>query len=112
MGKDNQICMGCMSPLEAGARYCPRCSYDNAIPNPRGALTAGTILGEEYVIGRVVRLNDLTVTYLGLHLQKNVKVYIEEFYPAPLVAREADGATVTVTEENRIRFKTLYSDMA
>ncbi|MEG0943109.1 MAG: protein kinase [Angelakisella sp.] len=112
MDRNQEICMGCMAPLNAGVRCCPRCSYDNAVPNPRDALPAGTILGDGYTIGRVVRQNDLTITYLALHTPKNVKVYIEEFYPAPMVERDSDGATLWVSEENRIRFKTLYSDIA
>lgn len=112
MDRNNHICMGCMSTLEAGERYCSRCAYDNTIPNPKGALEAGTELGDGYVVGKVMRRSDLTITYLGMHLQKNIKVYIEEFYPAPLVERDGDGCTLRVSEENRIRFKTLYSDMA
>lgn len=112
MDRNNQICMGCMSALNPGERCCPRCSYDNTIPNPRDTLPAGTLLGEGYVAGKVVRRSDLSIIYLGMHIQKNVKVYIEEFYPAPLVERESDGGTIHVNEENRIRFKTLYSDIA
>lgn len=112
MEKVTTLCMGCMAALEPGGTVCSRCSYDNSIPNPRGALPAGTVFSSGYVAGRVVRRNDLTITYLGLHLEKKVKVYIEEFYPQPLVVREADDCTLGYSEENRIRYKTLYSDMA
>ncbi|MEG1874040.1 MAG: protein kinase [Angelakisella sp.] len=110
--KIGQLCMGCMTPLEPGRAVCPRCSYDNSIPNPRGTLPAGTVLGDGYIVGRVVRQNDLTITYLGLHQQKNIKVYVEEFFPRSLADRDLEARGLTVAEENRIRYKTLYSDIA
>ncbi|MEG1687248.1 MAG: hypothetical protein RR276_05135, partial [Angelakisella sp.] len=98
--KIGQLCMGCMTPLEPGRAVCPRCSYDNSIPNPRGALPAGTVLGDGYIVGRVVRQNDLTITYLGLHQQKNIKVYVEEFFPRSLADRDLEARGLTVAEEN------------
>lgn len=110
MEKLTGLCMGCMSPLD-GRQICSRCSYDNTIPNMRGTLPAGTMLDGGYMVGKVVRRNDLTIIYLGLHTENSVKVYIEEFCPAPLAERDWDGCGIVVTEENRIRYKTLFSDM-
>lgn len=112
MNRQSGVCMGCMSYLENGRSICARCGYDNEIPNQRGALPTGAPVGGSYIVGKVIRHSDLTITYLGLHTGKNVKVFIEEFYPHQLVERGGDGCTIVVPEQNRIRYKTLYSDMA
>ena len=112
MDKTKKLCMGCMAPLEAGVTVCPHCAHDNQIPNPKGALSAGTILAGTYLVGTVIHQNDLTILYLGYHLQKNIRVYIEEFFPQSLACRQEDGAGVQVEEHNRIRYATLYSDLS
>ena len=47
MDKEKRLCMGCMSPLDAGVTVCPHCAYDNQIPNPKGALPAATVLARD-----------------------------------------------------------------
>ena len=112
MDKEKRLCMGCMSPLDAGVTVCPHCAYDNQIPNPKGALPAATVLADTYLVGTVIHQNDLTILYLGYHLHKKVRVYIEEFFPQSLAGRRQDGVGVVVEEQNRVRYSTLYSDLS
>lgn len=89
-------CYGCMSPLENGI-LCPHCGHDNSLPNAPHQLQPGTVLNEQYVIGRVLGQGGFGITYLGWDLYLNIPVAIKEFYPMGVVMRDS-SISHTVTD--------------
>ena len=60
MGK---TCSRCSSPVEG--RLCPVCGFDSGGEMESVALTAGTVLNDRYVIGRVIGSGGFGITYLA-----------------------------------------------
>ena len=111
MKEQKKYCYSCMSPLEKNGHICPVCSASLDISNASYSLPIGSSINQKYLVGKIIRDTDLSISYIGLDIQKNKKVYIEEFFPKPFVARSADGITIQTLTQDNIRFKTLYSDI-
>ncbi|MEA5012376.1 MAG: PASTA domain-containing protein [Angelakisella sp.] len=112
MEKKENLCMGCMVPLENIHEPCPNCLYRSGTPNPTGTLPIGTVLGEHYLVGRVLWQTSLTTAYMGLDTTKGRRVWLEEFLPQSLSHRKSEEASILVEEKDMARFKTLLSDIA
>lgn len=71
-------CMGCMEEKRGDKIICPHCGFyqrqDDFLP-------LETILKGTYVVGRVIKKDMVTISYLGWHLSLSQKVIIKEFYP-------------------------------
>lgn len=104
-------CMACMAPVEGQQTECPVCKQRLDRKNPTGSLAAGTLLQEQYLIGAVLRSNELTTVYIGLDIQKDQRVYIEEFFPSAFAVRSPEDGMITVESYNLARYKTLFSDI-
>jgi serine/threonine protein kinase len=88
-------CPGCFSDT-GGAAPCPRCGFDPADPGPASALAPGTVLNEQFVIGRVLgKPGGFGITYLALDRALATRVAIKEYLPRDLAVRAADGVTIT-----------------
>ena len=88
-------CYGCMSPLDSGP-VCQRCGYDQRTSNAAHQLPAGTVLKEQYLIGKVLGQGGFGITYLGWDLYLDIPVAIKEYYPSGMVMRETTS-TLSVT---------------
>jgi serine/threonine protein kinase len=87
-------CPGCFSDT-GGASPCPRCGFDPSVPGPVSALTPGTVLHEQFVIGRVLgKPGGFGITYLALDRALATRVAIKEYLPRDLAVRAADGLTI------------------
>jgi C-terminal peptidase prc len=87
-------CPGCFSDT-GGASPCPRCGFDPSAPGPVSALTPGTVLHEQFVIGRVLgKPGGFGITYLALDRALATRVAIKEYLPRDLALRAADGLTI------------------
>ena len=84
---EKKRCYGCMSPLDGGP-VCQRCGYDQRISNAAHQLPAGTVLKEQYLIGKVLGQGGFGITYLGWDLYLDIPVAIKEYYPTGMVMRE------------------------
>lgn len=91
----NSYCPYCMERLE-DRRTCPVCGRSAAFYVPAGHhLQPGSLLLKRYRIGRVLRENDFSLTYLVLDHLLNRKYMLEECFPRGFVHREAaNGQTV------------------
>jgi len=102
---ESRRCYGCMTMIED--TLCPHCGYDNSQPNAPHQLCAGTVLREQYLVGKVLGQGGFGITYLGWDLYLDMPVAIKEYYPMGMVMREA---TVTmnvtdVTGDEGMRFR-------
>lgn len=79
-------CYGCMK--EKKQPICEHCGYDEKIQNASHQLPAGTVLKEQYLIGRVLGQGGFGITYLGWDMYLDIPVAIKEYYPNGAVMRE------------------------
>lgn len=85
-------CYGCMRPI-GDEPICTHCGYDQRTSNEAHRLPAGTVLKEQYLIGRVLGQGGFGITYLGWDLYLDIPVAIKEYYPSGVVMRDS---TVTM----------------
>lgn len=68
---------------------CEHCGYDEKNQNASHQLPAGTVLKEQYLIGRVLGQGGFGITYLGWDLYLDMPVAIKEYYPSSTVMRDS-----------------------
>lgn len=84
-------CMGCMK-MKNNSPICEHCGYDENIPNPSNTLPIGTVLRGRYQVGRMLDLNDFSITYIGWDNYANSPIAIKEFYPNILASRDCSNS--------------------
>lgn len=89
-GKERPVCPGCMRPYKGGA--CRRCGE-----LPEGlyvpfALEAGTMLGEEAILGRALNAGEDFIQYIGYDQKAKRRVLVRELFVPALLIREEDGS--------------------
>ncbi|MCH5199568.1 MAG: serine/threonine protein kinase [Oscillospiraceae bacterium] len=85
-------CIRCSSPVKGGR--CPVCGFDCSDELESMNLTAGTVLDDRYVIGRVIGSGGWGVTYLAYDTQLEKSVAIKEYYPKNVAVRAEDNVTL------------------
>lgn len=109
---EKKRCYGCMK-LKASSPVCEYCGYDENTRNAPHQLPAGTVLKEQYLVGRVLGQGGFGITYLGWDLYLDIPVAVKEYYPNGAVMREAsvtmdvascDGETGNRFRSNKERF--------
>ena len=80
-------CYGCMNMVEE--EICPHCSHSANQHNQPHQLPAGTILKNQYQVGKVLGQGGFGITYIGMDISLDMVVAIKEFYPASAVNRDS-----------------------
>ena len=105
-------CYSCMQPIGEG-NFCDWCGYDQRKPNAPHQLPVGTVLRDQYLIGKVLGQGGFGITYLGWDINLDIPVAIKEYYPTGIVNREntisnavsvMTGSEDTGFAENKARF--------
>ena len=92
-------CYGCMSMVEE--EICPHCGSGADVRNQAHQLPAGTILKNQFQVGRVLGQGGFGITYIGLDLNLDTVVAIKEFFPVAIVNRDvAQGLSVRLNAED------------
>jgi len=87
------LCMGCMEP--AKEQVCPQCGWEQGTPPASPLFLApGTMLGDNYLLGRVLGAGGFGITYLAWDLTLRRKLAIKEYFPNAFGARALDHHTV------------------
>lgn len=81
-------CYGCMN-LKSKEPVCEHCGYDERTENAPHQLPAGTVLKEQYLIGKVLGQGGFGITYLGWDMYLDIPVAIKEYFPNGTVMRES-----------------------
>lgn len=89
MGK---ICGKCSSYVSEGS--CPVCGYSCDDDSISAALTAGTVLDDRYVVGKVIGSGGFGITYLAYDTVLEKTIAVKEFYPKGIVIRGIDKVTI------------------
>jgi hypothetical protein len=90
----NQICLGCMA--QAGSlEVCPSCGWrkGTAAASPL-YLAPGTVLNDQYLVGRTLGHGGFGITYLGWDAYLARKIALKEYFPSGVAMRTANGANV------------------
>ena len=83
---EQRRCFGCMKLTDQSV--CPHCGYPQNASNEPHQLPAGTVLQDQYQVGRVLGQGGFGITYLGWDLHLERLVAIKEFYPSATVNRD------------------------
>jgi serine/threonine protein kinase len=95
----DQLCLGCMSPREAG-EVCPRCGYQHdAAPTSPLYFKPGGVLHDQYIVGRILGHGGFGLTYLGYDTVLDRKIAIKEYLPGSIATRQVETAQVTAHHE-------------
>ena len=104
-------CCGCMNLTDQDV--CPYCGCPKDYNNNQNQLPVGTILRDQYIVGRALGHGGFGITYIGWDRYLDIVVAIKEFYPTHAVNRDTTQSlnvnvnTVDMVrrfEENRERF--------
>lgn len=102
------LCMGCMSKLDEDGKC--RCGYDAEVPVDPACLTPGTTVGGRYLVGRTLDMNGEGITYIGFDKEKEERVFVREFMPQRIAARNELTGMVLPVPGMEPQYKTLLSD--
>jgi len=106
------ICFGCMQQKENGS-VCEHCGFDERTNNLPHQLPVGTLLHNQYLVGRVLGQGGFGITYIGWDQSLSIPVAIKEYYPGGVVQRHtrlstrvsrANGETMEMFAKHRDRF--------
>ena len=105
---ERNLCMGCMSVLDENGNC--RCGYNKNELTDEDCILAGTILGEKYITGRMIKRNGESIIYIGLDKENEEKVYIQEFFPGKLAKRSDLTGEIIPFSGYEAQYKTLLAD--
>jgi len=77
--------------------------------NPEN-LAPGTLLADRYLVGRTLRVDGEGPLYIGFDTQENEKIWIKEFMPGRLAARNHADGSVQPKPGRELAFKSLQAD--
>jgi len=86
-------CYGCMRHKQQSP-ICEHCGFNEQIDNLPHQLPLGTVLREQYMVGKVLGQGGFGITYMGWDLNLEIPVAIKEFYPNGVVSRDTLRSTM------------------
>lgn len=89
-----KICLGCMREISHAGGICPYCGCNNSLEQDKTLyhhLKPYSILAGKYLVGKVLREDGFSITYIGLDLNLEMKVTVKEFYPNGFVTRQGNS---------------------
>jgi len=103
---EQKRCYGCMKRKSSGP-VCEFCGYDERTHNAPHQIPAGTVLKEQYLVGKVLGQGGFGITYLGWDLYLDMPVAIKEYFPSGTVMRETSVTmdVVSCGGEDSSRFR-------
>ena len=105
--KNSRFCHNCFANLSADER-CKRCGYDNSLEKrANNAISAGEILNEKYMVGKVLGSGGFGITYKALDITENKVVAIKEYVPANTVYRDIGSNDLIIKTSNN---RTVFND--
>lgn len=82
------ICYGCMKH-KGGLPVCEHCGHDERIHNKKHQLQEGTLVGGQYVLGKVLGQGGFGITYIAWDKIMRTNVAVKEYYPSGYVIRDS-----------------------
>ena len=99
------ICLSCFQNT-GGLNPCPHCGADAAhIQVSPQHLTPGTVLNQNYLIGKALGQGGFGITYIGWDLNAWRIVAVKEYYPSGLVTRERGLFVAPIDDDAKVKLK-------
>ena len=95
MSDSERRCFGCMNSCSVEAEACPVCGYPADGTNPSEYLRVGSLLGERYIVGRVLSFSGTTACYIAYDTVGDCPVFLRELMPLSLCHRGENGALIS-----------------
>lgn len=101
------LCLGCMQEYEGDFNVCPYCGYEQDAPAKEVYhIMPGTIIKDQYIVGRVLGFGGFGITYIGFDMKLQQKVAIKEYFPSEFATRMPHETVVRVfAGEKREQFE-------
>ena len=105
-------CCGCMQ-MKENSPICEHCGHDEQTQSQSHQLPAGTVVGGQYTLGKVLGQGGFGITYIGWDNILNQRVAVKEFFPSGYAGRDIrttldvtsyDGVDVHAFEASKRRF--------
>ena len=106
--EEHNLCMGCMSVLDENGNC--RCGYNEDAPTDESCMPVRTVVGEKYIIGKMIKINGESITYIGFDKENEEKVYIQEYMPGKIAKRSDLTGEVIPFAGYEAQYKTLMAD--
>ena len=91
-----------MEQYDDSLHICPHCGYDeNTPPETPVQLMPGVVLGQRYIIGKVIGYGGFGITYIAYDTRLQIKVAVKEYLPGEFAARYPGKSEVTVFSEQK-----------
>lgn len=90
-------CMGCMEEISEEEKICRHCGYHKGTDIKEAYyLLPGKMIGDKYMVGRVLGYGGFGVTYIGWDTTLHRKVAIKEYLPSDFATRSYGIKMLTV----------------
>ncbi len=106
--EERNLCMGCMSLLDESGKC--RCGFDEDAPTDEACIPLRTIVGGKYIVGKMMKINGESITYIGFDIENEEKVFIQEYMPGKLAKRSDLTGEVVPFPGYEAQYKTLMAD--
>ena len=83
-----KLCLGCMQ-MKQCVPFCEHCGFDERTENQPHQLPMGTLLQNQYLVGKVLGQGGFGITYMGWDQHLSIPVAIKEYYPGGAVQRNS-----------------------
>jgi len=81
--------------LKESSPHCEYCGFDERSKNNSHQLPAGTVVGNQYILGKVLGQGGFGITYLGWDRITEQTVAVKEFFPSGFAGRNTNTMSVT-----------------
>ncbi len=95
MISSDNLCMSCMHEI-GNEKKCPHCGYYVDSVQMPPYLPVRTVLGNRYLVGKMLEYNGEGATYIGWDLQEKKAVNIREFIPDSFTSRTSANLNLQV----------------
>lgn len=99
MINSDNLCMSCMKDIGT-EKQCPYCGFHANSKQIEPYLPIRTVLGNRYLVGKLLEYNGDGATYMGLDLSTREPVNIREFFPEGIALRDPKTLGVYVAQGN------------
>lgn len=95
----DNLCMSCMKDIGT-EKQCPYCGFHSDTAQLAPYLPIRTIIGNRYMVGKLLDYNGEGATYIGWDLTRKTAINIRELFPDALVTRTPGETEVRVLPGN------------
>lgn len=106
--EERYLCMGCMSRLDENGKC--RCGYDENAPTDSACLPVRTMVGNRYLVGRMISMNGEGITYICFDTENEERAFIEEYMPQNMAKRNELTGEVIPLLGYEAQYKCLMTD--